>query len=190
MQHIKKEMTMILFKGKKIGMIRTMDITLDDIRAVFFPKDFYEEYKYLGSIPWFNDRDEGQAIYPLILLMDLEAKPRWCPRWVLRFLYLFGSDNSIVRVRNRSLHNLFRDLTKGITFWDWKTKWADYDLRINISAPEYLQDLADTIESDYYRKGRKLHLIKKLEELNAEYCECNTLCMLEEIYKQTVGDYL
>jgi hypothetical protein len=175
---------MTLFKGKKIGMIRTMDITLDDIRAVFFPKDFYEEYRYLGSIPWFNDKDEGQAIYPLVLLMDLEAKPWWCPRWVLRFLYLFGSDNSIVRVRNQSLHNLFRNLTKGITFWDWKTKWTDYDLRISISGPEYLQDLADTIESDYYKKGRKLFLKNKLKEFKAKFNDYDSLCDLEQKYKR------
>jgi hypothetical protein len=178
--------TKTIFKGKKRGMIHTTDITLDHIRAVFFPKDFYEKYRYLGSIPWNTDKGEGKAIYPLVILMDLEARPWWCPRWVLRFLHLFGSDNSIVRVRNPFLHNLSRNLTKGIMFWDWKTKWSDYDLRISVSAPKYIQDLADIIESNYYRKGRRSELKNILRNLKVEFSEYDSLCMLEEKYKQTI----
>ena len=85
---------MILFKGKKKGMIHTRNIKLDDIRAVFFPMDFHEKYRYLGAIPYNEEGVYFKAIYPLILAMDYEAKPKWCPRWFLRFLHLFGSDNS------------------------------------------------------------------------------------------------
>jgi len=46
-------------------------------------------------------------------------------------------------------------LTKGIRFWDYKTKWADYDLRISISAPEYLYDLSQAIELYTYTEGEK-----------------------------------
>ena len=98
--------------------------------------------------------------------MDYEAKPKWCPRWFLRFLHLFGCDNSIVRVRNRRLHNLFRNLTKGILFWDYKTKWSSYDLRISISAPKHLQDLADDIESGFYSRGRQEEIVAEIKKLD------------------------
>jgi hypothetical protein len=68
---------------------------------------------------------------------------------------VFGNDRSIVRVRNHKLHNLHRKLTKGIRLNDYKTKWQWYDLRISISAPEYLQNLADDIESGFYNRGEK-----------------------------------
>ena len=44
---------MKIFKGKKRNKyIHTRDIHLDDIRAVFFPKNFYEKYHYLGAVPY------------------------------------------------------------------------------------------------------------------------------------------
>jgi hypothetical protein len=98
--------------------------------------------------------------------MDYEAKPKYCSRWVLRFLHLFGSDNSIVRVRNRFLHDLGRRLTKGILIWDYKTKWSDYDLRISISGPLHLQNLADGIESYFYKEGRCKELVEQIKELD------------------------
>ena len=51
-------------------------------------------------------------MYPLVLAMDYEARPKWCPRWFLRFLYVFGSDKSVVRVRNFRLHNLEKKLNE------------------------------------------------------------------------------
>ena len=158
--------TFLFWKGRKKGMIHTMDIGWREIRPIFFPKDFYDKYSYLGSIPYNEDGDCFKAIYPLVLAMDYEAKPKWCPRWFLRFLHLFGCDNSIVRVRNRRLHNLFRNLTKGILFWDYKTKWSSYDLRISISAPKHLQDLADDIESGFYSRGRQEEIVAEIKKLD------------------------
>jgi hypothetical protein len=158
--------SLLFWRGRKKGMIYTKDITLDDIRAVFFPENFYEKYKYLGSVPYREDGSIFKAMYPLVLAMDYEAKPKGCPRWFLRFLHLFGSDNSIVRVRNRTLHNLVIKLTKGIMMIDYKTKWADYDLRISISAPKHLQNLADAIESDFYSRGRQEELAEQIKELD------------------------
>jgi hypothetical protein len=158
--------SMLFWKGRKKGIIHTRDIKLDDIRAIFFPKDFYEKYHYLGSVPYKESGDLFKAIYPLVLAMDYEAKPKWCPRWFLRFLHLFGSDNSIVRVRNGFLHDLGRRLTKGIIMWDYKTKWADYDLRISISGPKHLQSLADGIESYFYKEGRSNELVEQIKELD------------------------
>jgi hypothetical protein len=105
-------------------------------------------------------------MYPLVLAMDYEAKPKGCPRWFLRFLHLFGSDNSIVRVRNLTLHNLKVKLTKGIMMNDYKTKWADYDLRISISAPEHLHNLANAIEGEYFSQGRQKELAEQIKELD------------------------
>ena len=75
---------------------------------------------------------------------------------------MFGNDKSIVRVRNRRLHNLSRKLTKGIMMWDYKTKWENYDLRISISAPKYLQDLADDIEHGFYSRGKQQELVEQI----------------------------
>jgi hypothetical protein len=156
----------LFWRGRKKGMIYTRDITLDDIRAVFFPENFYEKYKYLGSVPYIELGTVFKAMYPLVLAMDYEAKPKGCPRWFLRFLHLFGADNSIIRVRNQTLYNLKVKLTKGIMMNDYKTKWADYDLRISISAPEHLQNLADAIENDFYSRGRQKELAEQIKEID------------------------
>jgi hypothetical protein len=153
--------SILFWKGRSKGMIYTRNIELDDFRYIFFPKGFSEKYGYLGT-----SIDESsyyfKAIYPLVLALDYEAKPKWCPRWFLRFLHIFGMDKSIVRVRNRKLSNLLSKLTKGIGFNDWKTKWQDYDLRISISAPKYLQDLADDIEYGFYSRGRQNELVAEI----------------------------
>lgn len=154
----------LFWKGRKKGMIYTRDITLNDFKYIFFPKDFSEKYGYLGSVPDYKYYD--QAMVALVLAMDYEAKPKWCPRWFLRFLDLFGNDRSIVRVRNWTLHNLFNKLTKGIRFVDYKTKWQGYDLRISISAPKYLQDLADDIEDGYYSRGKQKELVAEIKALD------------------------
>jgi hypothetical protein len=147
----------IIFRGKKakVGPVHTMNITLGHILDVFFPRDFNDKYGYLGYIYTSERGEYSKVIRPLILAMDKKAKPWWCPRWFLRFLELFGNDNSIVRVRNFKLHNLHRKITKGYRFIDWKTKWDWYDLRISIYACKELQDMADKIESDFYRENRE-----------------------------------
>ena len=172
-QTIKERLTTVKYcflfwKGKKKGMIHTRNIEWVDIKQIFFPKDFYEKYSYLGSIPYKDESPYFKAIYPLILAMDYEAKPKWCPRWVLRFLDVFGNDSSIVRVRNYTLHNLFSKLTKGIRFVDYKTKWQDYDLRISINAPKHLQDLADDIEHGFYSRGKQEELAYFIKQADPE----------------------
>ncbi|NBP56790.1 hypothetical protein EBU71_09735 [bacterium] len=154
--------SLLFWKGRKKGIIYTRDIKWDDIREIFFPKNFSEKYSYLGSVPYNPKSDTFVALLPLVLAMDYEAKPKWCPRWVLRFLYVFGDDKSIVRVRNRFLSNLSNNLTKGITLYDYKTKWSYYDLRISIAGPQYLQDLADDIERGYYNRGKRQELISTI----------------------------
>jgi hypothetical protein len=157
--------TILFWKGRSKGMIYTRDITLDDLRYIFFPKGF-ERYGYLGTQIWNEDSDYFKALYPLVLALDYEAKPSLCPRWFLRFLHVFGADKSIVRVRNWTLHELLRKLTKGISFYDWKTKWSHYDLRISITAPKHLQDLADDIEHGFYSRGRQNELVEQIKALD------------------------
>jgi 3'-phosphoadenosine 5'-phosphosulfate sulfotransferase len=83
---------------------------------------------------------------------------------------VFGNDRSIVRVRNFKLHNLYNKLTRGIGIIDYKTKWYWYDLRIIISAPEYLQNLANDIEDGFYNRGKKAE--KEAQKLmNKHYIE-------------------
>ena len=160
--------SLLFWTGRKKGMIHTMSIGFKDIRAVFFPKDFAEKYRYLGTSVWNEDTIYFRALFPLVLALDYEAKPKWCPRWFLRFLHLFGSDNSVVRVRNRTLHNLEKKLTKHIMFVDWKTKWSDYDLRISIYGPEHLQELAHGIEDRFYSKGRQTELVEQIKAIDPE----------------------
>jgi hypothetical protein len=157
--------SLLFWKGREKGIIYTRDITWDDIRAVFFPRDFEEKYSYLGSVPY-NKSVIFEAMEPLVIFMDYKAKPKWCPRWFLRFLHLFGSDNSIVRVRNRTLHNLERRLTKGIQLTDYKTKWYDYDLRISIRGTDQMIDLSDAIEWKFFNKGRRQSLADQIKELD------------------------
>jgi hypothetical protein len=145
--------SLVFWRGRKKGMIHTRNIEWEDIRYIFAPKNFEEKYGYLGCVPYDENSKIFRAMLPLVLAMDYEAKPKWCPRWFLRFLDVFGNDRSIVRVRNHKLHNLHRKLTKGIRLNDYKTKWQWYDLRISISAPKYLQNLADDIESGFYNRG-------------------------------------
>ena len=159
--------TILFWKGRSKGMIYTRNIELDDFRYIFFPKGF-EKYGYLGTQLWNEDGVYFKALYPLVLDLDYEAKPKLCPRWFLRLLHVFGSDKSIVRVRNWTLHNLHRKLTKGIAFVDWKTKWSGYDLRISIHGPKHLQDLADDIEHGFYSRGRQSELVDQIKAIDPD----------------------
>ena len=158
--------SLVFWMGRRKGVVFTRDIDWADIKEVFFPQSFEEKYGYLGSVPYKEDSEVFKAMYPLILAMDYEAKPKYCPRWFLRFLYLFGSDKSVVRVRNFRLHNLLKKLTKGIFIYDYKTKWEWYDLRISVSAPKHLQELASAIENDFYSRGRQQDIAEDILKLD------------------------
>lgn len=160
----------VISKGKaaKVGPVHTRDITLGDLRPVFFPKTFYEKYRYLGSVPWREEGDIFKVMEPLVIYMDYKAKPKWCPRWFLRWAHLFGSDNSIVRVRNRELYDLKQSITKGAVIWDYKTKWSDYDLRISVAGTNEMHFLADAIEAEFYDRGSRVDLAEQIKELDPD----------------------
>lgn len=156
--------TILFWKGRKMKYITTRNLEWSDIRYIFFPTK-WDKYGYLG-ITLYPKSEFTKVLIPLVLAMDYEAKPWWCPRWFLRFLHVFGNDKSIVRVRNRRLHNLHRKLTKGITLYDWKTKWYNYDLRILLAAPKHLQRLASWIEDGFYSDGRQKELVEQIKALD------------------------
>ena len=155
----------LFWKGRSKGMVYTRNLRWDDLRFIFFPNGFEEKYGYLGT-SIYETSHYFNALYPLVLALDYEAKPRWCPRWFLRFTHVFGNDMSIVRVRNWFWHNLHKNITGGIGFIDWKTKWHDYDLRISISAPKHLQDLSNDIENGFYQRGYRESLVERLKQLD------------------------
>ena len=158
--------TILFWKGRKKTYITTRNLKWGDLRYIFFPTK-EDKYGYL-NITFYKDSEFNKVLLPLVLAMDYEAKPKWCPRWFLRFLHVFGNDKSLVRVRNRRLSNLLTKLTKGIGFWDWKTKWSHYDLRISISAPKHLQNLAMWIEHGFYSDGRQKELVEQIKALDPD----------------------
>jgi hypothetical protein len=158
--------SLLFWKSRKKGMIRTRDIKWEDIKDIFFPDTFFKKYSYLGCVPYNELGEIFEAMEPLVIFMDYKAKPKFCPRWFLRFLHVFGSDMSIVRVRNRTLHNLLNKLTKGYTIYDYKTKWTHYDLRISIVGTKQMQYLADSIESYFYFVGYEKDLVEQIKSLD------------------------
>ena len=46
--------------------------------------------------------------------------------------------------------------------YEAKPKWCDYDLRISISGPDHLQNLADWIEQGYYNEGYRAKLMRDI----------------------------
>ena len=158
--------SLLFWKGRSKGMIHTRNIKWSDIHYILLPTK-EDKYGYL-NITFYKDSEFNKVLLPLVLAMDYEAKPYWCPRWFLRFLHVFGNDKSVVRVRNRRLSDLLTKLTKGIGFWDWKTKWSHYDLRISISAPKHLQDLADDIEHGFYSRGKHNELVEQIKAIDPD----------------------
>lgn len=185
----------VIFPGYKHkgGFVTFQDIKIDDIRSVFFPKNFYEKYRYLGSVPFEHKNSNNDIFYamrPLVIYLDYLAKPTWCPRWFLRFLHLFGNDNSIVRVRSFRLRNLFIKITKGYGIADYKTKWTHYDLRISIYSDKNASWLANAIEEQFYRDGRNKELLNEIAKIDPDRAKCVigfSNRMLEEELERLTG---
>ena len=151
--------------------VKFRPIELSDIWAVFFPADFHQQYRYLGAVPWNTKSDIFKVMEPLVIFMDYKARPWWCPKWFLRFLHLFGNDNSIVRMRNKRLHDLHKKITKGIFIWDYKTKWHWYDLRISVTGDDQISNLADDIENRFYDRGYREDTIAAIQKIEPEFTQ-------------------
>ncbi len=70
--------SLLFWKGRpsRNGFVHTRDLEWSDIRFIFFPKGFEEKYGYLGTAIW-EDSSFFKYMYPLVLAMDYEAKPKW-----------------------------------------------------------------------------------------------------------------
>ena len=147
----------VISKGKraKRGPVHTMDITVGHVLKCLFPERG-NEYDYLGYA-WYNINKDGTLNANNRLLLDFfkqvdkVARPVWCPRFVLRLLHLFGSDNSIVRVRNWRLHDLELRLTKGIAITDTKWKYDSFRIygRFTAELDQLAADTCKKIENEY-----------------------------------------
>jgi len=138
----------VIKKGYKTGMVYLQDITLGDIRSVFFPLDTHEKYRYLGityNIFRVNTRN-AELLDDFYKFVDSKVKPWYVPRWFLRLLHLFGNDNSIVRVRSQWIHKLHRKLTGGVIIQQVKTKFGT--LRIYGYFTEEIQNRITELEKE------------------------------------------
>jgi hypothetical protein len=143
---MKKIKDIVISKGRKaqIGPVHTRDITLEDIYRCFYPKRGYE-YDYLGYA-YYHVKEDGtlskqeQIVKDFLQQVDAVVKPKYCPRFVLHLLNLFGNDKSIVRMRSLKLHNMFYRLTGGIRITDMKWKYDSF--RIYGSFTKELDQLA------------------------------------------------
>ena len=160
-----KGMLLQNYNALKTSIGRPMDGgCIGDALYTQWPKGSANGFK--GWQVQYKMEDQNTGDCEVIIFMDYKAKPKWCPRWILRFLHLFGSDNSIVRVRNRTLHNLEKRLTKGIQLTDYKTKWEWYDLRISVYGTDQMQNLADAIEHKFYNNGLREDLADQIKVLD------------------------
>ena len=151
---------MIISKGKKakLGPVHTMNITIGDLMECVFPRAG-NEFGYLGYAYYYVKQDgsvskQSELLREFFIEVDKVARPKWCPKFILRLLNLFGNDRSIVRVRNRRLHDLFNKITGGIQITD--TKWKHDSFRIYGSFTKELDEMAKAtcikIENDYNNK--------------------------------------
>jgi hypothetical protein len=61
-----------------------------------------------------------------------------------------------------------------------------YYLRISVAAPQYIQNLADSIENYYYQKGYKKDLTKKIKKIEPDFNKYMTNQNLEKYYKKLI----
>lgn len=160
-------------------------------RAILFPKDFHERYHHVGTF-WFTEGKQSEKwILPIVLLLDYKMRPRWCPQVLLRIITYLATGFSIVRVRNNWIYyNVYLKITKGIKFWDWKTKWENYDLRISVHADENTHWLCEAIEAKAYRDGCREEMISELKSFYGEQYEghkyksyCEIVELVSEMYR-------
>jgi hypothetical protein len=117
----------VISKGKpaKVGPVHTRDITIGDILDCFFPEKG-EEYSYLGYAYYTPKTVVGDILLDFFKKVDKAARPKWCPKFYIRLLHLFGNDNSVVRMRNFYIQNKFCKITKGIMISDMKWKYDTF----------------------------------------------------------------
>lgn len=98
------------------------------------------KWKYLGYTFW-SDPLEYSYLEEFFKEVDKVARPKWCPKILLRFTHWLGNDNSIVRVRYRWIHNLHHKITGHIMITDLKRKYDTF--RIYGYFTKELYEIAD-----------------------------------------------
>ena len=145
---------------------------LSTIRSVFFPSNFEEKYKYLANNESDFYGDLFEILCPIILTMDYEAKPKWCPRWFLRLLHEYSNSN------------LKDKLTKGIRYNN-VTLGSYHSLQISIEGPQYIHDLVVAIEKSFYVRQYRLDLMDQIKKLDPNWdIQYANLNRLEDILKR------
>jgi hypothetical protein len=141
-------------KGKKV---KWKPITWQEVKWCF-SNNRARKYDYLGYTFNLFEEQAGepyQVIEDVVALVDRKAKPWWCPRFILNLLNLYGNDNSLIRVRNRTLHNLLNKITKGYRIYDIKEKfgllriYGDFDDEID-TAVYHAEEVVDQYFADHY----------------------------------------
>lgn len=109
-----------------------------DIKNCFFPE---YNYQYLGYVYWGENYPEYELLQEFLAKVDKFTRPLWCPKFILNLTHLFGNDNSIVRVRNWTIHRLHNWITGGIMVTDLKWKFGTF--RIYGYFPDELDKIAE-----------------------------------------------
>jgi hypothetical protein len=79
-----------------------------NIITCFFPNE-YTEFIYLGNIDYLFEKntEEYNIIRDFILVVDRNARPKWCPKWFLRLLELYKDNNSTIdKLHNKITKNI------------------------------------------------------------------------------------
>lgn len=130
-------------------------VTIGKFLRCFFPGE--HKYHYLGIA--YNHYDKGSIEHAIIKdfieYVDSIARPKYFPKFILRLLHLYGSDNSIARVRNYFLHELKQRILNHITIMDIKTKWDEYDIRIYGHFPDVIYKRIEEVEEKFYQLSLK-----------------------------------
>jgi len=124
-----------------------------DIWACFFPNEF-NYYSYLGfclNIYVNSKSNEHKLLNTIFKLIDNEAKPKWCPRWFLRLLNLFGNQY----IKNKRISGVLNGLLKGIRIANIRTKYHTNDISIDGTFPDPLDCWIKGLEDEIFRLKSK-----------------------------------
>lgn len=130
---------------------------LKNIWNCFFPNTF-NYYSYLGfSLNIYPDKksNEHKLLDTIFKLIDNEAKPKWCPRWVLRLLNLFGNV-----YKNKRIGMVLNGLLKGIYITNIKTKWHTHDIKVYGRFPDPLDCWIVELQNEIFRLKPKNKVYK------------------------------
>lgn len=140
---------LIFIKDKMSSKIYSYKKLLLDIWACFFPNEF-NYYSYLGfclNIYVNSKSNEHKLLNTIFKLIDNEAKPKWCPRWFLRLLNLFGNQY----IKNKRISGVLNGLLKGIRITNISTRHHNNDIKLYGVFPDPLCYWISGLEDEIFR---------------------------------------